>query len=46
MQAVSANGVLGDPRPGDARRGREYLDAMIDRLTVFFQTAIGQHQRT
>jgi creatinine amidohydrolase/Fe(II)-dependent formamide hydrolase-like protein len=41
IQAVTSNGVLGDPRPGDARRGREYLDAMIDRLTGFFQSAMG-----
>jgi len=40
IQAVAPNGILGDPRPGEAARGQEYLDAMIDRLTRFFEDAL------
>ncbi len=41
IQAISPSGVLGDPRPADTERGNEYLAVMIDRLTQFFQDAIG-----
>jgi creatinine amidohydrolase len=35
-RSVTANGILGDPRPGDAARGHEYLDALAGALTAFF----------
>jgi creatinine amidohydrolase len=41
IQAVSPNGVLGDPRAADAGRGRMYVEAMVDRLTEYFQSALG-----
>jgi creatinine amidohydrolase len=34
IQAVSANGVLGDQRAGDAARGLRYLDALADYLAA------------
>jgi creatinine amidohydrolase len=34
IQAVSANGVLGDQRAGDAARGERYLDALADYLAA------------
>ena len=39
-RAITANGILGDPRPGDAERGRDYLEAMTNRLTDFFTDSI------
>lgn len=32
VRAVSANGVLGDPRPADDEQGRRIVDDMVDRL--------------
>jgi creatinine amidohydrolase len=32
IESVSANGVLGDQRPADARRGHNYLEALADYL--------------
>ena len=40
VQVVSSNGVLGDPRPAEAERGKEYVAVMIDRLTRFFEDAL------
>jgi creatinine amidohydrolase len=34
IEAVSANGVLGDQRPGDARRGQTYLDSLATYLAA------------
>jgi creatinine amidohydrolase len=34
VRAVSANGVLGDPRTADADQGRRIVDDMVDRLVV------------
>jgi creatinine amidohydrolase/Fe(II)-dependent formamide hydrolase-like protein len=46
VHAVTANGVLGDPRPADAARGKEYLDALADRLTLYFRDALPGTQQT
>lgn len=37
IQAISANGVLGDPRPADAARGHRYLDCLAAWLAEDFQ---------
>jgi creatinine amidohydrolase/Fe(II)-dependent formamide hydrolase-like protein len=43
IHGVTSNGILGDPRPGDAQQGREYLDVMIDHLTEFFQASLAKN---
>lgn len=40
-KALSAHGVLGDPRPATAERGRRYLDALTDLLSTYFRTQLG-----
>jgi len=39
-RSVTENGILGDPRSGNAARGQEYLDALTDALTAFFNDAV------
>ncbi len=40
MGAVSESGVLGDPRLGDAERGREYIRRLAARLVTYFKREI------
>ena len=39
IDAVSANGVLGDQRPGNAERGRFYLDTLARYLAADLERA-------
>jgi creatinine amidohydrolase len=42
IESVTSNGILGDPRPANAERGRHYIDAMVDQLTAFFRKALAE----